>query len=407
MRPCLAGLLLVVLALGLAACERADERASDTGATTLTVYASLPLQGPSGPESQAVANGARLALREAGGRAGDFVVKLAVLDDSTPKAGRADPTQTADNARTVARDRTAIAYLGDGPSGATAISLPILNAAGLMQVSATSGYGGLTGAQDADKGEPEKYYPSGVRTFARPVPADGIQARALLAALRGDDCRRLQLLDDRDVAGRGLATTVERLATAARIEVVGRDTVRVDANLADEAAAIVERRPDCLLYAGALAEGVPRLFDALHSADPQLELFGGEGLASDDFAAALAAGTQRRTELAAPPGVLEPLAGVRAFVRDYRNAFGVPARSGALYGREAMRLLLAAIERAGPRGGDRAAVTRALFSLGPRESPLGRYRITPAGDTTSTAYTLLGVRDDRLVRRRTASFPPG
>ncbi len=407
MRPCLAGMLTAVLALGLAACQRADQQAGDTGATTLTAYASLPLQGPSGPDSQAVANGARLALREAGGRVGDLVVKLAVLDDSTPDAGRADPTQTADNARIVARDRTAIAYLGDGPSGATAVSLPILNAAGVLQVSPTSGYGGLTGPRDADEGEPEKYYPSGVRTFARPVPGDDVQARALTALLRTDDCRRLQVLDDRDVAGRGLADTVERLATAARIDVVDRDALRVDADVADEAARIVARRPDCLVFAGALAAWVPRLFDALHRADPQLELFGGEGLASDAFAAALEPGTQARTQLTAPPGVLEPLPGVRAFVRAYRAAFGVPARSGALYGYEAMRLVLAAIQRAGTRGNDRTAVIRALFSLGARESPLGRYRISPDGDTTRTAYSQLGLRDGRLVRRRTGSFPPG
>ena len=407
MPPRLAAMLAAVLAIGLTACERADEGAAETGSTTLTVYASLPLQGPAGPESAAVANGARLALREAGGKAGELVVKLAVLDDSTPAAGRWDPEQTADNARTAVRDRTAIAYLGDGPSGATAISLPILNAAGVLQVSPTSGYQGLTGTQDAENGEPEKYYPSGVRTFARPVPGDEVQARALLASLRDEKCRRLQVLDDRDVAGRGLATAVGRAAATAGIEVVGRDGLLPAVDVAEEVTAIVRGRADCVLFAGALAGWIPGLFDALHAADRQLELFGGDGLASDAFAAELGAGTQARTHLAAPVGVLEPLPGIRTFVRRYREALGVEARSGALYGYEAMRLVLAAIERAGPLGNDRTAVTRALFALGERNSPLGPYRIDGDGNATSTAYSRMALRGGRLVRRRTASFPVG
>ncbi|MDQ3632191.1 MAG: branched-chain amino acid ABC transporter substrate-binding protein [Actinomycetota bacterium] len=404
MRPRLAGTLVTVLALGLSACERADEQASDTGSTTLTVYASLPFQGPSGPESEAVANGARLALREAGGTVGGLVVKLAVLDDSTPRADRWTAEQAAENARTVVRDRTAIAYLGDGPSGATAISLPILNAAGVLQVSPTSGYQGLTGSRDAEKGEPEKYYPSGVRTFARPVPGDDVQARALLASLDDERCRRLQVLDDRDVAGRGLATAVKRLAVASGIEVLARPELNKDAGAPEEAATLVERGADCVLFAGALSDSVPALFDALHAADPQLELFGGDGLASDAFAEALGPGTQARTHLTAPAGVLEPLPGVRAFAREYRAAFGVPARTGANYGYEAMRLVLAAIARAGPRGNDRTAVIDALFALGERQSPLGPYRIDANGNSTSTAYSRLGIRGGELVRRRTASF---
>jgi len=407
MRPRLAAMLAAALALGLTACERADEETGDTGSTTLTVYASLPLQGSAGPESVAVANGARLALSEAGGKVGDLVVKLSVLDDSTPAAGRWNPEQTADNARTAVRDRTVIAYLGDGPSGATAISLPILNAAGVLQVSPTSGYQGLTGTQDVEKGEPEKYYPSGQRTFARPVPGDDVQARALLASLEDEHCRRLQVLDDLDVSGRGLATGVGRAAAAAGIEVVGREGLRADVDVAEEAAAITRGGADCVLFAGALADWVPDLFDALHAADPRLELFGGEGLASDAFAAALGADTQARIHLTAPAGVLEPRPAVRAFLGRYRETLKVDARSGALYGYEAMRLVLAAIKRAGPLGNDRTAVTRALFTLGERNSPLGRYRIDRAGDTTSTAYSRLTLRGGRLVRRQTASFPAG
>ncbi len=272
-------------------------------------------------------------------------------------------------------------------------------------MSPTSTYSGLTTTAGADKGEPDKYYPAGVRSFARPVPNDEVQARALLAALRDRGCRRVQLLEDRDVAGRGLATAVQEAAEGAGLEVVGRDVLRADDDPRGAARDVAERRADCVVWAGSLAPWVPPLLDALHAADPGLELFGGDDLASPALASALAPGTQARMTLTAPPGVLEPGAAVRAFVRRYREAFGTPARTGALYGFEAMRLTLGAIARAGDRGNDRAAVAKALFGPAPGGGPLGAYRIRPTGDTTSTAYSELGVRGGRLVRRGTRDFP--
>jgi branched-chain amino acid transport system substrate-binding protein len=396
-------LAAALLAAGLAACQRADEQAGDTRSTTLTVYASVALQGPGGADARAVADGARLALREAGGTVGELVIKLAVLDASTPAAGRWDPEQTADNARAAVRDRTAIAYLGDGPSGATAISLPILNAAGIPQISPESTYAGFTEAGGA--GEPERFSPSGTRTFARPVPADAVQARALAALVDAQGCRRLALIADDGLAGRGLAAALAgTLAPEVQVVAPGglSDPARVAARVAGE-------RADCAVYTGALSDRAPRLFDALHAADRRMALFGAAGVASETFAAGLRPGTQQRTRLAAPPGILEPRRSVRAFARTYRDTFGVAARSGALYGYEAMQLALEAIRRAGAEGNDRAAVARALFDGTTRRGVLGPYRIDRAGDTTSAAYTTWrsGTAASRACERWRSPAEPG
>ena len=159
-----------------------------------------------------------------------------------------------------------------------------------------------------------------------------------------------------------------RLATAAGMEVVGRDALRTeDVDPVDEARKTVAGAPDCVMVAAGIDGWAPRLFDALHAEDPALELFGGDGLATPSFAAALRPGTQARTHLVGPVGITEPVPAVRAFARRYEAAFGLPARSGALYGNEAMRLVLAAIQRAGATGNNRAAVTRAR--------PLSRYQV--------------------------------
>ena len=43
---------------------------------------------------------------------------------------------------------------------------------------------GLTRSEGAEKGEPQKYQPSGSKTFARVVPADHIQAAAQVSWMK-------------------------------------------------------------------------------------------------------------------------------------------------------------------------------------------------------------------------------
>ena len=63
--------------------------------------------------------GIKLAVDQAGGKAGNVTVKYTSLDDSTAQAGNWDPQQTAANARKVAQDKKAVAYIGEFNSGAT------------------------------------------------------------------------------------------------------------------------------------------------------------------------------------------------------------------------------------------------------------------------------------------------
>ena len=89
------GCLVAALAMGVGACgDDDDEGGGDGGgggeAKTVTVYSSLPLQGASRPQTTAMVNGIKLALEQAGGKAGDITVKYESLDDSTAQAGLVD-----------------------------------------------------------------------------------------------------------------------------------------------------------------------------------------------------------------------------------------------------------------------------------------------------------------------------
>jgi branched-chain amino acid transport system substrate-binding protein len=120
-----AAVALLAAALGVAGCGGVGiSGASSTIGNQLTIYSSLPLQGPSGPSSQQIVNGEKLALSEAGGRIGSFKISYLSMDDSNTTTGEWNPGVTATNAKTAAEDTTTIAYLGDYNSGASAVSLP-------------------------------------------------------------------------------------------------------------------------------------------------------------------------------------------------------------------------------------------------------------------------------------------
>ena len=55
--------------------------------STLTIYSSMPLQGAAGPQNQAAVNGAKLALKQAGGKVGKYTINYVPLDSSTAAAG--------------------------------------------------------------------------------------------------------------------------------------------------------------------------------------------------------------------------------------------------------------------------------------------------------------------------------
>jgi branched-chain amino acid transport system substrate-binding protein len=132
----------------------------------------LPLQGALAPQSEDVVSGEKLAL-ERGNKAATS--RSSTSRSTTRRCGRqVGAGQTSANARKVAQDDSASPTLGEFNSGASAISIPILNEAGILQVSPVEHAVGLTSVRGRRPGEPDKYYPSAsARTGAscrRPHP---------------------------------------------------------------------------------------------------------------------------------------------------------------------------------------------------------------------------------------------
>jgi branched-chain amino acid transport system substrate-binding protein len=373
--------------------------------TTLTIYSSLPLHGDAGASGQDVVLGEKLALADAQGRVGPYTVKYTSLDDTNPKTGRWDPGVIAGNSRTAAQDRTTIAYLGELDPGSSAISIPVTNEINVLQVSPGDTFGGLTGSEDSSRGEPEKYYPTGERTFGRIVPSDEVQAAVLVRWMRDEGVRRVFLLTDTELSGPSLARRVQRMAGDHGLTVAGSLSVTPKADADAKAVQKVQAaHPDAVLYAGLGNAATAAMLDDIAGAAPQVRFFATSGVAASDMATRLRAAAPR-TYVVSPALALAalPLAG-RRFARAFQSRYGRPPGPYAVLGYEAMSVVLDAMAAAGKRANHPQAVIRAFFQIRDRRSVLGTYSIDREGDTTLRRFGGYRVRRGTLVFDR-ALFP--
>jgi branched-chain amino acid transport system substrate-binding protein len=396
--------LLAALAVGMTACGEDDDDGGgggDGGGNTVNVYSSLPLQGASRPQTTALVEGIRLALQQNNGKAGDLTVKYTSLDDSTAQAGTWTPEATSANARRVAQDDAAVAYIGEFNSGASAISLPLLNEVPIAQISPANTAVGLTSDEPgADEGEPDKYYPTGERHYMRIVPKDTIQGAALATLMNEDGCGNVYILNDKEVYGAGLSRNIESSAQEIGLEVLANEGIDPKApNFRSQAATMRSEGAECFVFSGITANGSVQLYKDVAAALPDAQLYGPDGVAESGFAdpaeGGIPADVASRVKLTVAtlaPDEYPPEG--QKFFQDFEAEYGEPNPDPySIYGYEAMRLFLDTCEQLGPDCTDRQAVIEALFNTKGRESVLGTYDIDENGDTTLTdygAYTIEG-----------------
>jgi branched-chain amino acid transport system substrate-binding protein len=374
----------------------------------LTVYSSLPLQGPLASTSDQIIDGEKLALHDAGGRAGVFKINYDSLDDASPTSGEWNSDITATDAKVAAQDTSTIAYLGDLDSGATAISLPFVNEAGILQISPASPYVGLTSSFEAGQDEPARFYPSLKRTFVRLQPGDLEQAEAQIQLMKSLGVRKLYVLDDQDPFQVPLANIVADYAERAGIVVSAHDSLSTvpGAVFTGEVEKIVESNAQAVFLAGSAGKGTAALWRDLYRADPSLLLLGSSSLAGESFTSEIgAAGASTYLTTPVLPNRLYPPSAQRV-LGDYRATFGEEGNAYALYGYEAMTVVLDAIRNSGVRGNDRQTVIDRVFATKNRNSVLGRYSVEPDGETTLSQYGVDRVSGGRAVFLRAVNVSP-
>jgi branched-chain amino acid transport system substrate-binding protein len=399
---------------GLAVCSGGTATAAEpttTGSTghPVVIRGSFPLQGPDASGAGDFLNGARLALAQRKDQAGTTPVTLQVEDDAS--GGRWNADVVAANAHKAVADPSVVAYLGDYNSGAVAVAMPILNEAGMAQMAGPASVVSLTVPDGVDLSAPQRYQPTGVHTFARVMPNDRNQGRALVQYLVDQHVTSIFVVNDGGLYGKGLGAAVAAFAPQSGIGVVNQTSIDPNATqFAALASQIALSRAGAMVYAGPTSSHAPELFRDVHLAAPHILLFGGDGLNHVGFTSTVGASAAGQVRITAPvpPGGTGPLppsggtAVTQEFVAAYKNHFSAEPALFAYLGYDAMNTVLNAIAQAKLTGTDtatdRAAVRAALFNLGPQAGAMGDFSIDQNGDTTLARYGLFVIRDSRLVQ---------
>jgi branched-chain amino acid transport system substrate-binding protein len=347
-------------------------------------------------------NGAKLALGQASGKVGKYAITYKPLDDSLASSGQADEGKGAQDARTASGDKNTIGYIGEYNSGISKVTIPILNQAGIAQVSPSNTYVGLTTNEPgSEAGEPAKYYPTGKRTYARVVPKDTIQGAALAQAAKNAGCKSIHIWNSKTTYSAGLAKNLVLDAPKVGVKVEGNDGV--DPKAPNYRSLAQKIKADCFVWTGEIEfNGTQALKDAA-ATSPSIKLFAGDGTclnASADPSKGIPASIAPRfhcTIATLDPTKFGPAG--KKFFADYKAKYNDSSPDPyAIYGYESMSLLMDSIKRATAKGDlTRQAVVDALLSTKDRDSVLGKYSIDKNGDTSLTDYGLYKVVGGKLT----------
>ncbi len=347
------------------------------------IVSSLPRTGSANAQSTSIAQGIKLAIDEVGAKVGSIKIEYSDWDNASPERGQWDPALEAANADKAINDPDVVAYVGPYNSGAAKISIPKLNKAGLAMVNGFATNPVFTKAGFGEANEPAIYRPSGKPNFFRIVPADDVQGVVAAQWAQEMGVKKVFLLDDREVYGKGIAKIFRQTAEKLGIEVVGYEGIDAKAsNYKSLATKIKQKAPDLVYFGGTTQTNAGQIVKDLRASGSNVKFMVPDGCFETAFIeAAGKANVEGNTFVTfggVPPNKLEGKG--KTFFENYKKTYGSEPAAYAVYGYEAGRVILEGIRRAGKR--DRAAVRDTIAQLRDFDGVLGKWSFDENGDTT-------------------------
>ena len=365
-KPVRAIALVAMVSMALAACGDDGDSAEGDGGKTLIISSDLPLQGASKDASVATNNAIKLYLEQIGNKVGDYTIEFKEYDDSTAAKGNWDDAQCTKNASEHVQNTDEVAVMGTYNSGCAKIQVPTLNQdpdGPMLMVSHANTNPGLT--KTWDPGEPDKFFPSGKRSYARVITTDDYQgAAAAQFAAQDLKVKKCYVLNDNQTYGQGVAKAFADEAAKQNIQVLGNEPW--DSKATDYKALfgkIKAAGADCV-YLGGIYDlnGGQVVKDKVAVLGPNtgIKLIGPDGFTGyPDLLKLKESEGMYLTFAGLTTQQLREAGGAGAKLLDaYKAKYGAdPATNYALYGVSAVQVILAAIEKSdGTRKGVRDAV---------------------------------------------------
>jgi branched-chain amino acid transport system substrate-binding protein len=360
---------LTVLAVAAIAVSACGGGGTSTGgdAKELTIGVNLPFTGASKDPSDDTFKAMELYLEQIGGKVGNYTIKLKKYDDATAAKGSWDDATCTKTAGETVSNVGEVAVMGTYNSGCAKLVAPILNQASdgpILMVSHANTAVGLT--KKWDPGEPEKYFPTGKRNFARVVTSDDIQGPAgAQFAAKDLGVKKVFIVNDGETYGQGVAKAFEEEAKKQGITVIANvKWEKGDANYTALFGQAKAAGADAVYFGGIYDNNGGQLTKdkvAVLGDNTAVKLLTPDGFVGyDDF---LALPEAQGAYMTLPGLSTDPLRAAggapAAFLDAYKAKYGKdPVTGYAVYGVQALQVILAAIEAS---DGTRVGVRNAVF----------------------------------------------
>ncbi len=380
---------------------------------TIKIYASWPLQGAMIPEGTAMLNAAKMALDEVKSTAGGYTLELVFMDDASPTTGSWDGQIEASNAQKAIADEAALVYFGTYNSGAAKISMPLTNKAGMAHITPANSWPGLTKKGYA-QGEPDIYRPTGKVNYFRTFGADDFQGASGAAWAKCLGFKKVYILDDRQLYGKGIADIFEKRAKELGLEVAGHDGIEsVNIDFRSLLTKVKATGADLIYFGGLVDSGGPQILqqmDALGFFKAGVKMMSDDAMYTDAVPAAVKPEIINGNLLvtfASPALDQLPTDVGKNFFKNYKAKYGGEPIGWSLYSYNAMLVIIDSIKRAAPQIAKattvtekRAAVLEAMRATKDLDGVSGKITFDANGDPTTYLMSGFIFKDGKYVWQR-------
>lgn len=373
-----------------------SNQSCDVSKGTLTLGVIAPLSGELSALGKGIENSAKLAVDQANEKCAVKGYKLALQaedDQKTPQLGAQAATKLASTPNVVG----VVSTLNSSVSQSVQ---PILDGAGILQISPANTADSLTKGEDPNN--PKRPYP----TYFRTCTVDSLQGPyAANYLIKKSGKKKIAIITDGLTYGEGLADSFTTQAEKNGAQIVTRQKIgEKDTDFSSVIAAVKPFAPDAIYYGGQYPQAGP-LSKQFAGAGLSVPVMGGDGIFDAQYIALGGKDGDLATSVGAPT---EELESAKAFVDAYEKAgFKESFSAYGAFSYDAANVIIAAVAETIGDGewadSMRADVVKAAQDYS-GEGATGEVAFDENGDSTNTVLTVYQVTGGEWKSVETGKF---